>query len=687
MATEKESRNKRTVAERVADMLVKDEMLRPNDDGISFLHLECASRVQLGKSIFWVFDDDVVPMPLGTPAGLNPPIQVTTYAKMLDILEDEDKATNLIRSTCVLDTHGGDYPPRFTRLMGRMLCRFGEMVATEAGAYPSIIVLGQRLPAWVEDEQLEEFFPFMSCCRSPALELKMEWEEADTAADMTDCLLKEAVQLLGRRDERRPNLVSTMMPLEECLLLYNQFRTGMYKHSFVDVCIIRKDKHAQDLATTQEALSAKTCVIVLVDSSIRFPPSLHGDGEKEGAQHRCVLPESVPLPQWDPRLGKVVLTDTAVTTLSSMCYKKPSDPNGEDPVTSLASISEDILWAIASFYKRDIGRGWMTLGEVPLLRFWNGCGGNPKYESAFCDAVWMLWQKGLIVVPENATGESIMNQRGLTLTESGQVANRLLCDGLVRTVEEAVLVMAAREESPGNAYVIAAVAALLHVGFRSFMTRSNTTAQEKNTCQHLITERSLQKSLVTRGRLWLLLGILCDLSHRYDSFDGFDDECMEDNIEKVNEQMARILGVPTASLQSGYMKRFMEKQLSTEDDILRIETALVRAMINNLVFLEPNPDGQRTMLRIREVVTGFDAELYPFGWADDQEAPESMSLGIHFGLVKDTEKGTYMAIAPMMVSGLAVGRVFDELWPAERFGGQRPNHFDLLRRCRSGNAY
>jgi hypothetical protein len=182
-----------------------------------------------------------------------------------------------------------------------------------------------------------------------------------------------------------------------------------------------------------------------------------------------------------------------------------------------------------------------------------------------------------------------------------------------------------------------------------------------------------------KGRLWVAIGALARIGVL-----NSDDTPLAtgDNHLPV---------VPVPSLAGRFRNRFRQvlRQASgglastpyrfpdhlTEEEVLVVESAIIRSWLPNLTYTFPAPDSGM-VARAIEVLSGQDVSFAPCRWGAGLGIASDSRFAVHFGLTRVGDRYTTDTLT--LVSNVAVVRVMKELFPTPA-GSSMPDYVALLR--------
>ncbi|KAK0668166.1 hypothetical protein QBC41DRAFT_337766 [Cercophora samala] len=708
------------IAPEWAELLAQAEIRGPYSPGVSFVHLQCdCSSPDTTRTVMRAIVDrsglpgaHVLALPdrhaveaLGSPL---PGMFLTTYA---------DAASRLQRqappAVMVFDTHGGRHSFLLLMTVAWLIRKLAERCRSHREqTHANVFVLSpssQRL--WSPDALSRHFAAcslhsakLVATFQRPPVPQQAPTTTDDDQVPDLEALLEAASVAMKHNVAESADLTASdavfaacMLPLHACRQLWR--RLVKTARGDVQVLLLTQHNLPEQRALLLRSIHERQPLHVLVDSSLRFPPAIRGP------PHIGVLPREACTWQWDVCLGQVVSLPARVpipefnrlaainpskeADQAELYWAGPCTPGLKDVdcFPWSGDMLELVLCAVAGLQRGLPGAPeclWWCLRDVPVFPF--DTQQAPWRPAWFDESVRQLCKWGLVTSPPQDPGAdaaSALDQQTLAVTgDWGSPAVELLMTGEAVTVHEAILVVALRrEEDHAVRYAIAAIASLHRVGLRNMIHRGvGDTCPTFDQCLKLCTGTGA--ALASRGRLWLALGMLhraktaTTPAHILD-LSASNLEFVHSHVALAEHHMKAMLG-PSSDAKFDTLSGGL-----SQGQLLRVEVALVRAMLPNLViFACRDPAVTRT------VISALEVKLEPFDWADDLTLPSSPAFGVHFGLQKkfrtarndwQTADAGYTSDMMVQVSSDAVLQVFDDVLPAERHGGRRPEFFSLMR--------
>ncbi|KAK0669791.1 hypothetical protein QBC41DRAFT_302102 [Cercophora samala] len=270
MASQASSDRSRDRIDRIAGKLSDLDIRGPKKHGVSFTHIRWDIATASDTKATMAAVAQIV-----GKAGAPALFCVFADNEIMAMLEEEGGRDKLFRSAVMFDTYCGSYSPGLARTVSRLVCQLIEvarpaMMSGSVDVHASVVVLGGLKPQfWVGAALLDRFRPvdgLVSCHDHHSFKLmgKMEVVEADLVSDIASCLREEGNRLLQKNSDsskKRPVLVSTMLPTEQCWLLHSQLRAAVEERLF-EVCLIRRDCITTDSDAASRHLAPNICVIL-----------------------------------------------------------------------------------------------------------------------------------------------------------------------------------------------------------------------------------------------------------------------------------------------------------------------------------------------------------------------------------------------------------------------------------------
>ncbi|KAK4194723.1 hypothetical protein QBC40DRAFT_269884 [Triangularia verruculosa] len=612
-----------------------------------------------------------------------PGVTFKTYSELASSLRSGSLGMSPLT---VFGTNGGRHPLLLLMSMAWLVRRLAQCCKLNpAQSHASVFVLSPSSQAvWAETPLLRHFDPVQTRPRCWSVETSFQKPQNFTVSHDTDCtavvldkLAEELERLHGEADPEPGQVFfgSCVVPLEACLSM--QFHVTEYlwdvsNYSVVVVILTAHNLGEWDRVMHLVESAEPHALLLLVDSSLAYIPSIGG------RHHFGLLPREVTVRQWDTRIGHVVelpakLPVAELDRLHALNSRKGSahsrfiwagpptsgNPKPEPCHPWSGHILELLICAIDGLQQGlpgDPDCMWWCLEDMPVFPFdMHTFRRNRRW---FQESIRQLCAWGLVKFSPSdptvvQTTVDVTKQPGLFLSsEWGSPVQALLITGRAVTVYEAMLmVIISREPDRLVKYTLAAVASLYRVGAQTIIRRCyqqlSTSEPTFERCRAACS--AAWAGLAARGRLWLALGLV----YRAIATDFSAEALLEhasvsvlrSQLDLFRHHMCGKLNIPDPE----------PDMLSTElnhAQLLPVETALVRAMLPELVVFACDHDANRALHYMKNV----KVEPQPLGWADDQVPPPANSFGLTFRLGgDDSGEGTgYTAAMMVAVSDEAV---------------------------------
>ncbi|KAK4195371.1 hypothetical protein QBC40DRAFT_301241 [Triangularia verruculosa] len=511
-----------------------------NYEGVSFAHARCdcssaleseaaikAVKKQISNGLIWVMPDDLA---IAEFTSHHPDVagsvQFKTYIKMLDMCTDEKHAPVLANSTIVFDTHGGRYTAQLFISMAWLILRLAQVTIPVSS---NVIVLSPRLKTiWTEEGIANTFQHSSTTATVHSLKVihpdlaNIEIGNTPEEGDIINSIVPEANRLVEKNPEL-PSLLTIVVPLGACYHLYNRLRRGKKPDHEHKIFMITRDDAQEEAAHISSQLAPGTWVIVLIDSALRFFPTLRFEAK---VAHGALLPPVLPVVKWDDWLGKPTkvligmpefefrrfwqLTQSWPDSMQYCGHFRHRPGEVKLDFTEVcpwsAHIFEMILLAVSGLTTKGTVR-WERLKDLPVYPF--AVRNLTDWERAFAECILLLVRLGFVAVAPPVPGLSMIEQRGVALTEKGLKVADLLWKGVASSWKQAMVILAAREEQdPLVKLTLAAITGLQQVDHMMFLVEPADGSKRpdfegtKGMCT------GVGSFLGERGHIWLILGML-----------------------------------------------------------------------------------------------------------------------------------------------------------------------------------
>ncbi|KAK0654163.1 hypothetical protein QBC41DRAFT_386608 [Cercophora samala] len=687
----------------------------PKNPGTSFIHVQCdcssalETKIAMGdlqkratNTLIWVFPDEAA---MAEFAGLHPEactgVQARTYTGIVRMIGEQSGQQVLKNSTIVFDTHCGRYTFPLFLAVAWLILRLAEHTppTTPTTVSTSVFVLSPNAKTLWTQEGINRHFGHSAegaTVKSIKVDLRDGRQEIQllTAEPSPVHYLGAEVKRLLAQNPTIPCLVSTILPLGLCLYLYGRVKHEAEAEGF-KLHLMTRENAKEEASLISKDLSPGCCVVVLMDSSIRFFPTL----QVADVAHSSLLPGYLNARHWDdwagkPALGTIGMPESETKRFWGLTQRCPTSLFMWDPIQSETDAATTIAGARRKFVELTPWSAWifeMTLCAIQGIRAdgrWKRLVDLPVYpfavkapsvwEKAFSECILMLVRLKFVTVARLAPDEaglSMVEQQGLALTHKGRAVADLMYQHGISSLQEALLILGIRQEpDPTVKLTIAAITATCKFDDTLFCVPRARGIKDTGFDYIQSITKGVGSHLGRRGRPWLILGLLHAASIGQDEVQSFD-PLISRKVKLVEGQMNRILGNnPRMAHLAGEL---------TDDQLLRVEMVLCEAMIMNLVAIEPagamdfvdfyedpeNPETQEINVWAREIATAVHLPLMRHMWADDLPQPPDMCFGLHFGLKQNCFKFTeyridyYRTNWGVVLSDRAVRRVMDKIWP------------------------
>lgn len=246
-----------------------------------------------------------------------------------------------------------------------------------------------------------------------------------------------------------------------------------------------------------------------------------------------------------------------------------------------------------------------------------------------------------------------------------------LTTGLTRSLGESLLIAeAVNASSVAVKMTLAAVATACHSDMSVTIARGDA-AQAPPTleaCRAACAGPGAQ--MCRKGNLWVAIGAL-----------AHSGMLNSDNTQPAANN-DRLAVVPVPGVADQFRNRFRQvvRQISgahastpyrfpdslTEEEVLLVESAIVRAWLPNVTYTFPSIDSGRLSCAI-EVLTGQDVSFVPYRWGVGLDIAPYGEFAVHFGLTRDGDR--YTSDTLTLVSTTAFMGVMEELFPSPASAG------------------